>query len=67
MTQRSDDFKPYDPSRINALDPFEVRYWCNDLGCTKRQLNGAISAVGDHVAAIREFLRSGARAASTSS
>jgi hypothetical protein len=66
MTQDSHDFRPYDPSRINALDPLELRYWCSDLGCTKRQLNAAISTVGDHVAAIREFLKSGAGHRSTS-
>ncbi len=49
-------FRPLDPSRINALDVVELRYWCIDLGCSERQLNQAISTVGDHVAAVREFL-----------
>ena len=58
MTDHPHDFKPYDPSRIDALDPRELRYWCAELDCTERQLNDAISRVGDHVAAVREFLRS---------
>lgn len=65
MTHDPHAFKPYDPSRINALDPLELRYWCADLGCTERQLNVAIARVGDHVAAIREFLKSGGGQRST--
>jgi hypothetical protein len=58
MTQDPHAFRPFDPSRINALDPVELQYWCTDLGCTKRQLIEAISMVGDHVAAVRDFLKS---------
>ena len=61
MTHDAHSFRPYDPSRVNAIDPVELRFWCTDLGCSERQLNDAISTVGDHVAAIREFLKSGAR------
>jgi len=53
MTHHSHAFRPFDPSRINAVDPVELRYWCSELGCTERQLNNAISTVGDHVAAVR--------------
>jgi hypothetical protein len=67
MTHDPHTLKPYDPSRINALDPAEMRYWCIDLGCTRRQLLDAISTVGDHVAAIREFLKSGGAAAGDNS
>ena len=58
MTHHSHAFRPFDPSRINAVDPVELRYWYSELGCTERQLNNAISTVGDHVAAVREFLKS---------
>lgn len=52
------DFKPRDPGRIDPTDSQEVRYWCDDLGCTEAQLKTAVSAVGDHVAAVREYLLS---------
>jgi hypothetical protein len=60
MAHDPEAFRPYDPSRINALEPGELEYWCTGLSCNERQLNEAISTVGDHVAAVREFLKSSA-------
>jgi hypothetical protein len=51
-------FKPLDPGRINALDPVEVKYWCEQLHCTERELHEVISKVGDHVTAVRDRLAS---------
>ena len=59
MKQNSQASRPFDPSRVDGLDPRELRYWCKELGCTKAQLDDARSSVGDHVAAIREFLSAG--------
>jgi len=57
----SDDlagFKPLDPGRVNAIDPFELRYWCRELKCTEIELTEAIARVGEHVAEVREVLGS---------
>jgi Protein of unknown function (DUF3606) len=52
------DFKPLDPGRVNAVDPVEVKYWCNELNCTERQLAQAVAKVGEHVAEVRQVLSS---------
>ena len=49
------DFKPLDPGRVNAVDHFEVQYWCKELKCTEDELS---KAVGEHVAEVRQFLAS---------
>lgn len=57
----SDDlshFKPLDPGRINALDPVEMQYWCQQLRCSEAELQDALSKVGDHVTAVRDRLAS---------
>lgn len=30
--------RPQDASRININEPYEVRWWTHELGCTERQL-----------------------------
>ena len=42
-------FKPLDPGRIHALDPVELKYWCEQLHCTETELHEVIAEVGDHV------------------
>jgi hypothetical protein len=49
-------FRPIDPGRVNSMDPLELDYWSRHLGCTRDQLDAAISAVGEHVTEIREEL-----------
>ena len=49
-------FKPLDPGRINSLDGPELQYWCKELACTDTELTEAISEVGEHVTAVREYL-----------
>ena len=56
------DFKPLDPGRVNAVDHFEVKYWCKELKCTEDELAKAVAAVGEHVAEVRQFLASSDRA-----
>ena len=56
MKDRPKGFKPIDPGRVNAIDPIEMNYWCNQLGCTLSQLNAAIARVGEHVTEIRQEL-----------
>jgi len=48
---------PADRSRINVNEPWEVKYWCKELGCTESKLRQAVAAVGVSVSAVREWLR----------
>ena len=50
-------FRPIDPGRVNATEPLEMQYWCAELGCTEPELRVAVTAVGEHVTAVREHLR----------
>ena len=56
MRNEPSSFKPLDPGRVNAVDPFELQYWCKELHCTEDELVKAVGAVGEHVAEVREFL-----------
>lgn len=56
MTDLKRDFTPHDPGRINAMDPVELQYWCNELGCTDEELKDAVAKAGEHVTAVREQL-----------
>jgi hypothetical protein len=56
MSTDSPPFIPPDPGRVNAMDPIEVEYWCRDFGCSEQTLHAAIAAVGEHVAALRQWL-----------
>jgi hypothetical protein len=48
--------KPLDPGRVNTMDPFELRYWAREFGCSEARLIEAVEQVGEHVAAVRERL-----------
>ncbi len=58
MHEESSGYKPLDPGRVDLLDQFERRYWCETLRCSEEQLGQAVDAVGTHVAAVREYLAS---------
>ena len=58
MRDDQSGFKPLDPGRVNALDPFELQYWCKELKCTESELLRAVGKVGEHVAEVRQFLAS---------
>ena len=58
MPDHPDDFKPLDPGRIHAIDPVELQYWCQELGCTEEDLKDAVLKVGEHVTAVRAELES---------
>jgi len=38
------------------MDPVELDYWARELGCTPARLRKAVEAVGEHVAAVRDWL-----------
>jgi len=56
MTTASTPFTPLDPGRVNPMDPVEMDYWCGELGCSLDTLQTAVAEVGEHVAALRQWL-----------
>lgn len=56
MTDPLTHYKPLDPGRVDILDQVELQYWCRELHCTEPELMGAVSKVGEHIAAVREHL-----------
>ncbi|MDJ1483485.1 DUF3606 domain-containing protein [Cytophagaceae bacterium YF14B1] len=55
----SDDLtkkRPQDASKINIHEPYEVNWWCAELGCTKAQLVAAVKAVGVFVKDVKQYL-----------
>ena len=51
-------FTPLDPGRIDIIDREELAYWSQELGCTEPELAQAVTQVGEHVTAVREYLAS---------
>ena len=51
-------YKPLDPGRVDTLSPVELQYWSGELKCTEAELAQAVSEVGEHVTALREYLAS---------
>jgi len=49
-------FEPLDPGRIDSQSDDELRYWSTELRCTRAELLQAVSRIGNHVAAVREYL-----------
>lgn len=45
-----------DDSRINVNQPYEVRYWTNELGVTPAKLKEAVKAVGPMVKDVKRHL-----------
>jgi hypothetical protein len=48
---------PADRSRVNIHEPWEVRWWCREFGCTESQLRAAVQAVGVSADAVRRRLK----------
>jgi 3-oxoacyl-[acyl-carrier-protein] synthase III len=45
-----------DRSKINMHEPHEVKYWTEELGVDKDQLQKLVDKVGNSAAAVREEL-----------
>jgi hypothetical protein len=45
-----------DRSKINMLEPMEVKYWTKQLGVDKQQLHVLVERVGNSAAAVRKEL-----------
>ena len=48
--------RPHDSQRINLNQDHEVRYWCNKFNCTKKELQDAVSLIGDSAAVVQRYL-----------
>ncbi|AKA70176.1 DUF3606 domain-containing protein [Clostridium scatologenes] len=49
--------EPLDGKRINIHEPYEVNYWCKKFGCTKKELEEAVAAVGTSSKKVEEHLK----------
>ena len=58
MTDDLTPYKPLDPGRVEILTQIELQYWSRELKCTEAELTQAVSEVGDHVTAVRDYLAS---------
>lgn len=45
--------RPQDSSRVNVNEPYEVNWWCDELGCSEAQLRACVKEVGVGTAAVR--------------
>ena len=50
------DTKSITVKRIDIHNQSEVMNWCEDFGCTEKQLTEAINSVGSIAAAVRKHL-----------
>ncbi len=50
------DHKSITIKQIDISDPSDVMNWCEDFGCTEKQLAEAVNVVGSTVAAVRRHL-----------
>lgn len=58
MTDPQVRFEVLDPGRIDVQSHEELYYWTRELHCAEAQLLEAVSRVGNHVTAVREYLDS---------
>jgi hypothetical protein len=56
MSDNLNNRGPADRSRINVHEPWEVRWWTQELGVSEAQLRSAVSAVGVSAANVRRHL-----------
>ena len=53
MTDDRSERGPQDALRVSVNEPWEVRYWCEELGVTPEQLKQAVRRVGPMVEDVR--------------
>lgn len=54
---------PADPTRVNLVEEWEVRLWCDKFGCTEVALRRAVEDVGPSAADVERKLKGAAKAA----
>lgn len=47
---------PEDPTKINVDQPWELRYWTDELGVSEQTLIAAVKAVGPMVEDVKRHL-----------
>ncbi len=47
---------PQDRNTINSHQPYEVRYWAQQLGVSEAKIHEAIRVVGNRVADVKRYL-----------
>jgi len=47
---------PQDSSRIAMGEDYEVEYWTDRFGCSRKQLQDAVDAVGNSANAVEQYL-----------
>ena len=57
MTDNLKKRRPQDARRINIREPWEVKWWCDELNVSRAQLEAAVQAVGTSVGAVRRHLK----------
>ena len=55
MTVQTKD-QAADRLKINVRDAWELRWWCQQFGCTETQLKAAIDAIGAIAGNVRKYL-----------
>jgi hypothetical protein len=45
-----------DRLKIDVRDPWELRWWCGQFGCSEAQLKAAIDAMGAIAGNVRKYL-----------
>lgn len=56
MSDNLNNRGPADRSRVNVHEPWEVRWWTQELGVSEAQLRSAVNSVGVSAAAVRRHL-----------
>jgi len=56
MADDLQDRGPQDRSRINVNEPWELRYWTNELGVDEERLRKTVQKVGPSAEAVRKEL-----------
>ena len=54
---------PADTSRVNLNEEWDVKWWCDQFGCTEIALRRAVDEVGDSATAIEGKLKKAAKEA----
>ena len=49
---------PQDSSRVNLNEEYEIQYWCSKLSCSRDDLIKAVTAVGNSVVRVEDYLGS---------
>ena len=58
MVDNLENRGPADRARVNVNEPWEVRYWCKEFGCTEEQLLQAVQDVGTSAGDVRRKIKS---------